>query len=242
LRVKIRRAARLRAEGHTLAEVAAELRCTERSIFTAKKRYPKLWAADYRARIAEIEAAEAGKPDVDKPDSRPFRIDNPDIRDLPADAKARMPLLEFLSSVYMPTHMDLRDNTVEQYEISIRRFSEWLGRDACVGDLTEDNVRQFLFAYRESGISARTMNNKRRDLLAMWRAACDEDFPLPEPRSRRIGRAKELPSIPEAWNLDEVGRILERARRETGRIGETGIDPGQWWFSLLLAWIPTLAF
>lgn len=142
-----------------------------------------------------------------------------------------MSLLYFLDQVYVVAHPGLAQESIKQMQVTARKFGKWLGRDALLADLTVENLRGFLYAYHEEGRAAPTVNDKRRMLLTFWRAAADEDL-LAEPRPRRIARIKEPRKLPEAWTVDEIGKILELCRQQQGRVGLIPAD--DWWTSLIL--------
>jgi integrase len=98
-------------------------------------------------------------------------------------------------------------------------------------DFSEDLLRRFLCEYRRSHAAA-TTNSKRCQLIALWRAAWEEGL-LPEPpRAKRIRKSRAASAIPEAWEAEEVGRILWAATETPGR-DIAGIDAVVWWQSFL---------
>lgn len=147
--------------------------------------------------------------------------------------QVRSPDLEtFLRSVYVPSRIDLGSDSIRQLAITIRVFQRWAGRVLTLDDLTEDLVRRFLCEYRQSHAAA-TTNSKRCQLLAIWRCAWDEGYLPQPPRAKRIRKARAAPAIPEAWTVEEVGRIFQAARQHAGR-RIAGIPAADWWLSLLM--------
>ena len=144
---------------------------------------------------------------------------------------ATVPLSEFLHRVYIPSRLELSDEAIEQIAIAVRQFERWAGRTLSVYDLSEDIIRRFLADFRRTHAGS-TTNSRRRDLLAVWQCAFDEDYLDRPPRRTKIRRATESPKIPEAWTPEEVGRILKAMKVETGSIAS--IPAPDWWTSLLL--------
>jgi len=142
-----------------------------------------------------------------------------------------MRLSNFLQEIYIPSRLELSAGTIRQIQVAITLFSRWLGRSASLTDLDENTIRQFLTAYRVDRAAA-TTNSRRRDLLALWQCAYDEEMFDRPPRRKRIRRAKESPRIPEAWTSGEVGRILEAIADEPGEV--SGWPASIWWRSLIL--------
>ena len=147
------------------------------------------------------------------------------------EEKNNSTLADFLRSVYVSTRIDLGSESVRQMEISIRLLERFHGSLMRLNDLSEDLLRQFLTEYRK-GHSAATVNSKRRQLLALWNCAWEEEYLSMPPRSRRIRRARESPNIPEAWNESEVGRIIHIAESMPGEVCD--IAARDWWKSLIL--------
>jgi integrase len=138
---------------------------------------------------------------------------------------------DFLSSVYVPSRLELGHDSIYQMEITIRLFERWAGHALSLRDLGEDYVRRFLADYRQSH-SAATTNSKRCHLLAIWRCAWEEEILAAPPRAKRIRKAKSTAAIPEAWSPEEVAKILAVAEGTTGETG--GVPTALWWRSFLL--------
>lgn len=144
---------------------------------------------------------------------------------------ATVPLSEFLTKVYVPSRLELSDGAVKQIAVALRQFEAWAGRPLEVFDFSEDLVRRFLSDFRRTHAGA-TTNSRRRDLLAVWQCAYDEDYIDRPPRRGKIRRAKEQPTIPEAWTPAQVASILESSQEDRTPIG--GISAPAWLRSLLL--------
>ncbi len=138
-------------------------------------------------------------------------------------------LEQFLHKTYVPAHLGICAETVRQMEISVRLLDRWAGHQVQVFELSDQLLRSFLSDYL-SRVSAATVNAKRRQLLALWRAAADDG--LVDRRPGKVARAPENLAEPEAWTMDQVTAILGVAKERPGMIGD--MPAGQWWLSLLL--------
>lgn len=140
-----------------------------------------------------------------------------------------MTLERFIHEHYVPSRLGIRPESVRQMEISVRLLDRWAGRQVNVSELSDQLIRSFLSDYLKTA-SAATVNAKRRQLLALWRAAADDG--LVDRRPGRIARAPENLAEPEAWTLDQVTAILRVAKDLPGRVGD--LPAREWWPSLLL--------
>jgi integrase len=144
---------------------------------------------------------------------------------------ATVALAEFLRDGYAAARLDLCADALRQMEISVRLFDRWAGRPLLLSDLSEELLRAFLKEYRRTHAGA-TTNSKRRHLLALWRCAWNEELLPAPPRVQRIPRARAPPTVPEAWTVREVTRILHAAAKTPGTIA--GLRAADWWVSLLM--------
>lgn len=141
-----------------------------------------------------------------------------------------MLLSRFFHDTYAPLRQ-LAPKAIYQYDLTIKRFSEHLGRPPEVADLTDVQVQQFAAA-RKVSTSASTAKKDRTHLLALGNLAAKKRL-LPEflalPPMRAPGR------LPKAYTAHEVARLIRAARAMPGRVG--GVLRGMWWASLLrLLW------
>lgn len=230
-REKIAIASKLYARGATLVTIAGELDVSVDSINVWRQHHPSIWKHDYHAELHVIETEAAELPEA-RPD-RHVMTTTPYAPVAAADddltEAQRMPLLAFLYDVYVPSRMEISPPAISQAEITIRLFERWAGRSLRIGDFKEDLIRRFLLEMLKTRAGS-TVNSKRTHLLAFWKCAWEEGI-LPE-LPRKIRRAKVVPTIPEAWTEEEVGRILFSARQSRHPIA--GIPGSDWWMAFLL--------
>src|SRR5262245_54360085 len=138
-------------------------------------------------------------------------------------------LLEFLEGVYLPSHLGMAASSVEQLTISVMLFSTIIGRTIKLADLNDGSVIEFLQLYRKTGKSEKTVNNKRGDMLAIWRWAHKKEYVNEGPRD--VPKLRERRRCPRAWSLEEFCGIVSSARLLRGHVG---IWPTADWFEALL--------
>jgi len=120
----------------------------------------------------------------------------------------------------------------QQMEIAVRAFARHLGRPATVAELQRANVHDYMDAAGR-GAAAATVNSKRSALLALWNYAVDEGADIAPPR--RVKRAVEGRDPPNAWTLEQVGRLFAAARMEPGFWGDMPAF-ACWELGLSLVW------
>jgi len=112
---------------------------------------------------------------------------------------------------------------------AVRLLERWAGRRLQVAELSEDLLRGLLAAYATNRAAA-TVNMRRAQLLAVWRAAAESGY---HPRSPgRIAKWPEPRRIPRAWSTAEVAQLVCYCRGLPGKVD--GVPAGLWWASLVL--------
>lgn len=155
--------------------------------------------------------------------------DNPFVRvDLKPDPT--MTLLRFVTDVYVPLKCTSR-RTAAMYSNSVRSLQQHYGRQIAVGELCNDLVLPWL-AKKHEDMSPSTVKRHRGDVVALWNFAYRKDFCPVEPKD--VPRVKIPYRIPEAWSLEEFGRLVIAANHLKGWVGKTEIRSAAWWASLLL--------
>ncbi len=152
-------------------------------------------------------------------------------------------LHSYLNKTYAEDRINLRETTLAQIRTSIRAFERFLERAAMIADLQEDTVTSFLAWYSQF-VVGRTVNAKRKDLLALWRLAWDKHHTRIGPR--HIARARESQPEPEAYDLATMKAILDQASKIPGTIGRPAKDPwviprADWWTALMASQYSTAA-
>ena len=145
-----------------------------------------------------------------------------------------MLLSQFFRHVFL-TRRYVKPLTESTYRTCINRLNDWHGKSVLLSQLTPDLLRQFLRDYREKHSNA-SVNQKRRTLMILWRFAyrygcidrrCPEDWEIPKlPDPQRE---------PEAWTIDELGRIIAacvvaRTVKKNGKLWDS-----RHWQALFLA-------
>lgn len=119
--------------------------------------------------------------------------------------------------------------TTYQYTLNLRRFDEFLGRQATIADLRDDVVADALqFLMRRRGLSPASASKFRDNLLCLWRFLCrkrivDTDPDVPE--------VKEPQRVPVALTREQLRRLWEYLQRMPGEV--QGISASDWFCSLV---------
>ncbi|RIK73110.1 MAG: hypothetical protein DCC68_25405 [Planctomycetota bacterium] len=123
----------------------------------------------------------------------------------PETPAAEMTLRWFFENCYLPER-PVRKSTEYTYRLVIRRFGEYLGRDAMLEDFTAAAINGFLVA-RQGVRSSHTVKGERLALLTFWRSAFDWGYVHELPR--RIRKVKPPVIIPEAFTPQEIAALRE---------------------------------
>jgi integrase len=119
-----------------------------------------------------------------------------------------MTLHDAFHTLYRPLRLRGKSaRTTELYECMMRAFGRWLGRDPVVTDLDDLVVSRYLEA-RAGQVAPLTAERERIQLCALARLLAERrviEFPLAIPPGRLPER------VPEAWSMEEVGRLLAAA-------------------------------
>lgn len=124
------------------------------------------------------------------------------------------------------------EQTKRQYEFAINDMTKALGHEARIGDLTDDNVSLLMAHLTERKLAAKTINERRGRINALWSWLARRGVvktwptvkPIPEPRR-----------VPLAWSQSELQQLLAACRAVPGTINL--IRACDWWSSLhLVAW------
>ncbi len=125
---------------------------------------------------------------------------------------------------------DLARSTEQHLEATLRKFEEWMGRAAILGDFSDDLMNQFVIHLRDQEYTPRTCKGRRNDLLALWRSAFEEE--LIDVFPRRVRRVK-LPDLPNTtWTPTQYAALHATARQETIYF-PNGVHSGQFWDAFL---------
>jgi integrase len=139
-------------------------------------------------------------------------------------------LRSILDADYSPLR-GLKPKALNQFQLSLQRFSEHLGHEPTVADLTGIAVQRFLSA-RKTKVSTATALKDRTHIAALW----NHLFRL---RRVEVAPAAVLPPmraprrVPRAYRDHELARILRSALATHG--GIDGRPASIWHASLILA-------
>ena len=128
---------------------------------------------------------------------------------------------------------DVSPGAVRQLVISAELFERWAGGAVRLDELDERSVSLWLRDLAETRSPA-TVRSKRVALLALWRAAADED--LCDPPTRRVRSVRVAAQPPDCWSVDEV-RAIRLACRSLKRWHPSGLRRAVWWeLAVCVAW------
>jgi hypothetical protein len=106
--------------------------------------------------------------------------------------------------------------TLANYRRACRYFSDYVGFDAKVSDLTTRRVNEWLLSC-ESNYDPTYVRSLRRDLLVVWNHAADCEECV-HPKSRLIRIPKTDKRNPTAWPSNWIPRLLEASSKIDGLI------------------------
>jgi len=136
-----------------------------------------------------------------------------------------MNLTDFFRDFYIPLRLVGRSpRTLTLYDYSIRLFGDSLKRPATLDDLDDLTVSRHLQRLHKQGYSPHSINKERDQLLAIWRLAARKKLVDEFPEVQRLPAPRK---IPQAWTLDELGRLIHAAENQRGDY--CGIAAGLWW-------------
>jgi len=130
---------------------------------------------------------------------------------------------------YARTHLGLAASSATQLRVAVRRLGVWAGRSIDTTELSAELVVDWLAWQLRQGWAPATVRSKRLAILTLWRAAHKAGLApsvgeVPPPRVPR--------RLPEAWTVEEIGRILGACRRQRGMVGPC--QAARWWPALVL--------
>jgi integrase len=122
--------------------------------------------------------------------------------------------------------------TSRLYHFTFDYFRRFLGREPAIGDLQDHLVMGCMEWIVGQGLSIRTANKTRDQLLALWRFLA---------RKSVVPQWPDVPSFPEpqrspvAWNRDELRSLWEMCENQRGKVA--GVPANLWWIGIhSVAW------
>ena len=127
---------------------------------------------------------------------------------------------------------DVTPNYAALLRARVRRFLAWRGGDVPIDELDSDEVNRFLAFLQTTTASRVTVDNYRRALLCVWRAAyMDRLNDHPPLRVRTIRQPRR---IVQAFTADEIRRLLTVAER-LGGFFPNGARRADFWTAIIAA-------
>jgi integrase len=90
-------------------------------------------------------------------------------------------------------------------------MNDWAKNNMTVEELCSDTINRWLRDIQARHLSPNTVANRRRHMLALWRAAADGG--LCEEPPRRLRPVKVPYQAPRAWTVDEVQAVLDVCKK-----------------------------
>ncbi|MEX2091413.1 MAG: tyrosine-type recombinase/integrase, partial [Pirellulales bacterium] len=147
---------------------------------------------------------------------------------LPANGDASRRLAYVFEKHCLPAKQSIAsEKTVRHYTAVFNSFGRHIGHVATLDDLTDEKVGSYMRELRRTGRSTRTVNGYRSKLLAIWswcaRKRIVDNFPT-------IEKMPEGRSLPTAWTVDELRKLLKGCERMPGTVAD--IPSPLWWQAL----------
>jgi integrase len=125
-------------------------------------------------------------------------------------------ILHLLIADYLSCNPKVRSiHTERLLDTSARHFSAFLGREACVSDLTDKNLTAYIRYRRGLGKAPATVEREAAKLMSLWRYAASCGYVAPP----RIVIEKIPPAEPVAFLKREVRALFREAYRYDSAIG-----------------------
>jgi hypothetical protein len=145
-----------------------------------------------------------------------------------------LPLLTYFETKYVPHQVNLSPHATEQYRISIRLLNKFHSSPVKIADLEPSLIARFMKWLKGLGRTERTVNNKRQAFITLWKHAATINQLIDAPP--RIPKLEEPKRLPQAWDVDQVKRIVESARHSPVIRDWT---PAHWEALVLVIYIPS---
>lgn len=137
-----------------------------------------------------------------------------------------MNIIDFIKDDY-GTIRKVRTKSIEQLLVAARGLCNFVGYELDLKELNERVLDQWLMELEEKGLANATIAKKRYEIITIWRLAADIGL-VRMPKPRLIRSIRKTTGIPDAWQLDEVYRIVEAARSLKGYLCN-GIERAGFW-------------
>jgi integrase len=142
-----------------------------------------------------------------------------------------MTLLRFLLDFYVPRRLpDARPETLRNYLWTFHHFARYLGREAMLSDLTEQQIGGLMQSLNDGHHAPATVNRVLYCLVALARLAFHKRLLEEYPELRPL---RDFHRPPVAWREEELVRLFSAVShfRPLRKIG--GIPARLWWAAFL---------
>lgn len=138
-------------------------------------------------------------------------------------------LRNLLHTEYEPRRLaDASPSTIHSYTGAITRLSCFLGSEASLDQLSDELLERFA-AWALQTRSPVTVGGYLTAIRTLWKFGWRRRLVDEPPRDN--SKPKSERRIPEAWSIDDVGRILDAAAAQPGTLGD--VPAGEWWVAFL---------
>lgn len=120
--------------------------------------------------------------------------------------KMQTTVSDYFELRFLPRNLKLSDSAAQNYRMAIRQLNSWNGCPVKLNDLSEALITGFMRSLKKDGRTDRTANNKRQELLTIWRHAAEAKL---APAVPKIAKFEEPSRIVQAWDMNELSRILD---------------------------------
>ena len=121
-------------------------------------------------------------------------------------------------------------STLLQFRVNLKHFDEYLGHEATLVDLTNEEVAGCMAHLVETGRAVPTANKFRTNILSVWLLLCRRGELKTWPD---VDKMREPQRCPRAWTKRELERLFAECLRVRGFV--VGVPAAQWWHTLHLA-------
>ena len=133
--------------------------------------------------------------------------------------------------VYVERKQALKPSSREQIEYSIKAFERHYGRQLRVEAITDELLADFVRARSAKCVASTVARNLSAVMLlvrfAIMRLKMTFEMPYADPISEPV-------TIPTAWTIDEMSRIIQACSVLQGRMRNSPVSKADWWTALLL--------
>jgi integrase len=147
-----------------------------------------------------------------------------------AERKGRT-VLEFFNNVYVPKKgAEFSPDSATSYRSGIRRLNDFCCCNVSLDALSDDLIEDFVAWLASRGYPPATRKRICGEILAVWRFAWRKKFVETQPRD--IDRIRLPKTVPDAWSVAQVGKLLSVAAETEGHV--SGFRASIYWPALLL--------